>query len=38
LGQFAGMMRILVGFQIADRVIFSGKNDIENINALFELA
>jgi hypothetical protein len=38
LGQFAGMMRILVGFQIADQAIFSGKNDIENINALFEFA
>jgi hypothetical protein len=32
------MMRILVGFQIADQAIFSGKNDIENINALFEFA
>lgn len=38
LGNSDGLMRILVGFQIADQTIFLGKNDIENINALFEFA
>ena len=38
LGSFDGMMRILVGYQIADIPEFTHKNDIGNINALFELA
>jgi len=38
LGNFDGLMRILVGFQIADIREFTEKNDTENINALFEFA
>lgn len=37
LGNFEGMMRILIGFQIADMTEFTRKNDIENINALLEM-
>lgn len=36
LGNYEGMMRILVGFKVCDIALFERKNSRDNINALFE--
>ena len=36
LGNYEGMMRVLIGFEICDLELFEKKNESDNINALFE--